>query len=402
MNISNSPASSPSSSPGPSTSDDESLTPPPCYSAPVAPHVGKKVVLLTGGAGFIGSHTAQALLRRGDDVVVIDDFNDYYDPAIKRSNVELLKAQAAMSGGMNAPELTVYAGSITDTKLMASIFADHAVSHVCHLAARAGVRPSIDDPLLYVDTNITGTTVLLELARKHGVANFVYASSSSVYGGSKSAYFSEDEDVSNPVSQYAATKKTCELLAHTYSHLYQLPTTGLRFFTVFGERGRPDMAPLMFINKISKGEGIRQFGDGSSSRDYTYVSDIVDGVVRSLDRAYKNEVFNLGKGSGTSLIDFIGTVEKYTGKKANKTILPDQPGDVPYTCASTDKARALLGYSATVSFDEGIRKTVAWYNDANGISSMNELNTKVKVERPARKTQTKVKHVISTDRLALA
>jgi UDP-glucuronate 4-epimerase len=163
--------------------------------------VGKKVVLLTGGAGFIGSHTAQALLRRGDDVVVIDDFNDYYDPAIKRSNVELLKAQAAMSGGMNAPELTVYAGSITDTKLMASIFADHAVSHVCHLAARAGVRPSIDDPLLYVDTNITGTTVLLELARKHGVANFVYASSSSVYGGSKSAYFSEDEDVSNPVSQ---------------------------------------------------------------------------------------------------------------------------------------------------------------------------------------------------------
>jgi len=344
-------------------------------------HTGFKTILLTGGAGFIGSHTAEALLTRGDAVVIIDDFNDYYDPSVKRANIELLQNHPNV---LATPSLlTVVEGCITSTTLMSSIFAERAITHVCHLAARAGVRPSIQDPLLYVATNVTGTTILLELAAKHKCLNFVYASSSSVYGGSKSAFFSEEDDVSNPVSQYAATKKTCELLAHTYAHLYQLPTTGLRFFTVFGERGRPDMAPFMFVDKVSRGEGIKQFGDGSSSRDYTYVSDIVDGVVRSLDRAHSNEVFNLGKGSGTSLNDFIRIVEKYTRKVAKKKVLPDQPGDVPYTCASTAKSRRMLGYEARVSFEEGIRRTVKWYNEKNGV--VNEGIVLTPVDAPADK-----------------
>ena len=210
-----------------------------------------------------------------------------------------------------------------------------------------------------------GTTHLLELSHKFGVKNFTYASSSSVYGGSKSTFFSEEEAVDHPVSAYAATKKACELLAYTYHHLYNLNVTGLRFFTVYGPRGRPDMAPFKFIDRVSRGVQIQQFGDGSSSRDYTYISDIVDGVIRSLDRPYPYLVCNLGKGSGTSLKEFIGLVEKHTGKKANIKVMPDQPGDVPYTCADTSRARRLLGYRATVKFEEGIKRTVQWYNKAH-------------------------------------
>jgi len=268
--------------------------------------------------------------------------------------------------------LSIYKGDICNEKFMSDLFEKEQPKWVCHMAARAGVRPSIQDPYVYIHSNIRGTTHLMELSHKHGVENFVFASSSSVYGGSKSTYFSEEEAVDNPVSPYAASKKACELLAYTYHHLYSLNVTGLRFFTVYGPRGRPDMAPFKFVDRVSRGEELQQYGDGSSSRDYTYIDDIVDGVVRAVDRPYPYQVFNLGKGSGTSLRDFISIVEKHVGRKARIKVMPDQPGDVPYTCADVSKAHDLLGYTATVPFDEGIRRTVRWYETeyANSICSV--------------------------------
>ncbi len=289
----------------------------------------------------------------------MDEVNDFYDASIKERNIRLLEEK------YSSDRISIYRGDICDEKLMTELFEQERPEWVCHLAARAGVRPSIQDPFIYIHSNIKGTTLLMELSHRYGVHNFVFASSSSVYGGSKSTFFSEDEVVDNPVSQYAATKKACELLAYTYHHLYKLNVSGLRFFTVYGDRGRPDMAPFKFIDRISKGVEIQQFGDGSSSRDYTYIDDIVDGVVRSIDRPYPYEIFNLGKGSGTSLKEFISIVEKHTGKKAIIDVLPNQPGDVPYTCADVRKASKLLGYEAAVSFDEGIRRTIKWYNSAN-------------------------------------
>jgi UDP-glucuronate 4-epimerase len=324
----------------------------------VEPHIGYKKVLVTGGAGFIGSHVAEFLLERGDDVVIIDEVNDYYDVNIKEANLRLL------TDNYGKDRVKVYRGDICDTDLMTTIFENERPEWVCHMAARAGVRPSIQDPFIYIHSNIKGTTQLMEMCHKYGVQNFVFASSSSVYGGSKSTFFSEDEVVDHPVSPYAATKKACELMAYTYHHLYKLNITGLRFFTVYGPRGRPDMAPFKFIDRVSRGVQIQQFGDGSSSRDYTYISDIVDGVVRSIDRPHAYQIFNLGKGEGTSLKDFIGLVEKHTGKKANKVILPDQPGDVPYTCANVSKAERLLGYRSKISFEDGIQRTAKWYQQA--------------------------------------
>jgi len=324
----------------------------------IEPHIGHKKVLVTGGAGFIGSNVAEYLLARGDDVVIIDEMNNYYDVNIKQSNLDHLRNLYP-----DEARLSIYNGDICDEKLMGEIFEKERPQWVCHMAARAGVRPSIQDPYVYIHSNIKGTTQLLELAHKYGVQNFVFASSSSVYGGSKSTFFSEDEVVDNPVSPYAASKKACELLAYTYHHLYNLNVTGLRFFTVYGPRGRPDMAPFKFIDRVSRGVEIQQFGDGSSSRDYTYISDIVDGVVRAIDRPYQYQIFNLGKGDGTSLRDFISLVEKHTGKTANKKILPDQPGDVPYTCADVRKAQHLLGYRSKVSFEDGIAKTARWYRE---------------------------------------
>jgi UDP-glucuronate 4-epimerase len=324
----------------------------------VEPHVGYKKVLVTGGAGFIGSNVAEFLLERGDDVVIIDEVNDYYDVTIKESNLSLLTDK------YGDKRVKVYRGDICDTDLIENIFEQERPQWVCHMAARAGVRPSIQDPFVYIHSNIKATTQLMEMCHKYGVKNFVFASSSSVYGGSKSTFFSEDEAVDHPVSPYAATKKACELLAYTYHHLYQLNVTGLRFFTVYGPRGRPDMAPFKFIDRVSRGVQIQQFGDGTSSRDYTYISDIVDGVVRAIDRPHPYQIFNLGKGEGTSLKDFIRLVEKHTGKKANKVVLPDQPGDVPYTCADVSKAERLLGYNSKVSFEDGIKMTADWYKSA--------------------------------------
>lgn len=327
----------------------------------IQPHTGTKTVLVTGGAGFIGSNVADTLLARGDTVVIIDEINDYYDVNLKKSNLALLKEK------YGEERLKIYVGDICDAALVNKIFAEQEIQWVCHMAARAGVRPSIDDPYVYIHSNIEGTTRLMEISARNGVQNFVFASSSSVYGGSKSTFFSEDEVVDNPVSPYAASKKACELLAYTYHHLYKLNVTGLRFFTVYGPRGRPDMAPFKFIDRVSRGATLQQFGDGSSSRDYTYIDDIVDGVVRAVDRPYPYQIFNLGKGSGTSLNEFIDLVQKHVGKSANIQVLPDQPGDVPYTCADVSKAERLLGYRSQVPFEEGIKRTVEWYKEAYGI-----------------------------------
>jgi UDP-glucuronate 4-epimerase len=350
--------------------DETSSTAPPTESSSIAsssasweddivePHIGYKKVLVTGGAGFIGSHVAEYLLERGDDVVVVDEMNDYYDVRIKKSNVAMLTEK------YGEKRVQVFVGDICDEDFMESVFETTRPEWVCHMAARAGVRPSIQDPHIYIHSNITGTTRLLELSHKYGIKNFVFASSSSVYGGSKSTYFSEEESVDYPVSPYAATKKACELLAFTYHHLYKLNISALRFFTVYGPRGRPDMAPFKFIDRVSRGVEIQQFGDGSSSRDYTYISDIVEGIVRAIDRPHKYQIFNLGKGDGTSLKEFIDLVQKHTGKEAVIKVMPDQPGDVPYTCADVTKAKSMLGYQAKVSFEEGIRRTAEWYQDA--------------------------------------
>jgi UDP-glucuronate 4-epimerase len=329
----------------------------------VEAHVGYKKVLVTGGAGFIGSNVAEVLLDRGDDVVIVDEMNDYYDVTIKEMNLTLLRNKVKdMPDGDK--RLTIYKGDICDEEFMLNVFETERPEWVCHMAARAGVRPSIQDPYVYIHSNIRGTTNLMELSHKFNVKNFVFASSSSVYGGSSSTYFSEEENVDNPVSPYAASKKACELLSYTYHHLYNLNVSALRFFTVYGPRGRPDMAPFKFIDRVSRGLELQQFGDGSSSRDYTYISDIVDGIIRAVDRPHPYEVFNLGKGNGTSLKEFIDLVQKHVGKDAKIKVMPDQPGDVPYTCADVSKAYRLLGYKAQVPFEEGIRRTAKWYKES--------------------------------------
>ncbi|TFJ88105.1 hypothetical protein NSK_000459 [Nannochloropsis salina CCMP1776] len=331
----------------------------------LAPPVeGGKKVLVTGGAGFVGSHVADHLLSRGDAVVVVDEFNDYYDTSLKRANVAHLLAKHGSA------RLRVVEADICDAHAMEQLFITERPRHVVHMAARAGVRPSIDDPFIYIHSNMLGTTRLLELARIHGNDCFVWASSSSVYGGSSLEEFGEDDYVDNPVSPYAATKKACELMTHTYHSLYKMNVTGLRFFTVYGPRGRPDMAPFKFVDRVSRGLEIQQFGDGSSSRDYTYIDDIVDGVVRALDRPLGYQIFNLGNGSPYRLSDFIRLVEKNVGKAAVIKVLPDQPGDVPRTCANISKAQELLGYQPKVSFEEGIARTVEWYTGWRAEKSM--------------------------------
>ncbi|KAG7397356.1 hypothetical protein PHYBOEH_000868 [Phytophthora boehmeriae] len=312
-------------------------------------------VFVTGGAGFIGFHTCKALLARGDDVVIVDELNDYYDVQLKQSNLDWLMATYGA-------RVQVFIGDLCDQQLVRRVLKETKPSAMVHLAARAGVRPSIDNPLLYIHSNVVATTVLLDACREFGIQKFVYASSSSVYGGSMKESFSEEDVVDFPVSPYAATKKSCELLAHTYHHLHGLDTIGLRFFTVYGPRGRPDMAPFKFMDRIARGVAIDQYGDGSSSRDYTFIDDIIQGVLLSLDRGRGCEVFNLGRGTPVLLTDFIGIIEKLVGKKAKINILPDQPGDVPRTSADISKAQRMLGYEPTTPLAQGLQKTWEWYS----------------------------------------
>ncbi|MEA3229356.1 MAG: GDP-mannose 4,6-dehydratase [archaeon] len=309
-------------------------------------------ILVTGGAGFIGSHVCDALLRRGDHVACIDNFNDYYDPERKKSNI---------ADAVEDKNFTLFEADILDIAKIREIFDEAQPDKVIHLAARAGVRPSILDPQLYADVNIKGTINLLEVCREFSVKNFVFGSSSSVYGGNENIPFSEKDDVSNPISPYAATKRAGELICHTYHHLYGLNVSCLRFFTVYGPRGRPDMAPFLFTKAIMDGDEINRFGDGTTKRDYTYISDIVSGVLSALDADYAYEIFNLGNSKTVVLKDLIATIEDAVGKKAKIVQRPMQPGDVTITYADISKSRELLGFEPKVSVEEGIRKFVEWY-----------------------------------------
>jgi UDP-glucuronate 4-epimerase len=308
-------------------------------------------VLVTGGAGFIGSHLCERLLEQGREVLVLDNFNDFYDPAIKRSNMDLLLARGACR---------LMEGDIRDQDHVDRVFKTFRPEAIVHLAAMAGVRPSIENPLLYCDINITGTTVILEALRRHRVENFIFGSSSSVYGVNDRLPFSEDDDLSRPVSPYAATKLAGEQLCYTYHHLFDFPVTCLRFFTVYGPRQRPEMAIYLFGKSIRDGLPITVYGDGTSRRDYTYVDDIVDGVVLSLDKPVPYEIFNLGESRTSSLDELVALLEKSLGRKARVERLPDQPGDVPVTYADISKARRILGYDPQVPIEEGIRRTVEW------------------------------------------
>ena len=311
-------------------------------------------VLVTGGAGFIGSQLCEALLQRNDEVVSIDCFNDYYNPKIKRKNVE---------ENIKHKNFTLIEEDICDYEKLQTIFSSHSFDSIVHLAARAGVRPSIQQPLLYEEVNVKGTANLLELAKVHNIKTFVFASSSSVYGNNKKVPFSETDNVDNPVSPYAATKKAGELLAYTYHHLYDMSISCIRFFTVYGPRQRPDMAINKFTRLIDQGKSIPVFGDGSSQRDYTYISDIVDGVIRALDYCSGYEIYNLGDSRTVSLMEMIQTIEKYLGKKANLEYLPFQPGDVNITFADISKAKEKLKYTPKVYFDEGIKHFIDWYKN---------------------------------------
>lgn len=313
-----------------------------------------KTYLVTGGAGFIGSHLSEALIAQGHRVVVLDDFNNYYDPAIKAGNL----------AGVN---VEIVRGDIRDDALVVRTFASHKFDGVFHLAARAGVRPSIADPRLYFSTNMDGTLNLLEACRSHGVRDFIFASSSSVYGVNVKVPFAETDLIERTISPYAATKIAGEQMCSNYAHLFGLRCMCLRFFTVYGPRQRPDLAISKFTAAILAGKPIERYGDGSTARDYTYVEDIVQGILAAARHTEKSsfDIFNLGGSATTTLNELIAIVEGATGGKAIINQLPDQPGDVPRTYADVDKARRLLGYEPRTDIREGIAKYVAWYRGIN-------------------------------------
>ena len=308
-------------------------------------------ILVTGGAGFIGSHLVEKLLATGHSVAILDDFNDYYDPKIKRENiVGVLK------------DVAVYHVDLRENGAVRDLFHREKFETVVHLAARAGVRPSIQHPQLYYDTNVNGTLHLLEAARMTGVARFIFASSSSVYGMAKTVPFSEDLHLIQTISPYAATKIAGEFLSSTYSHLYQMRVVALRYFTVYGPRQRPDLAIYQFTKRIHAGNPIDQFGDGTTRRDYTYIDDIVQGTMAALE--YNGplfDIFNLGESETIQLKDLISAIENALGKKARINRLPEQPGDVPLTCADISKARRLLGYKPTTQLNEGLPRFIDWF-----------------------------------------
>jgi UDP-glucuronate 4-epimerase len=311
-------------------------------------------VLVTGAAGFIGSHFSERLVARGCSVVGLDNFNDYYDPAVKRRNIASL---------LKRPDsFRLVEGDILDVDLLKRLYAENRFDAVVHLAARAGVRPSIQEPGLYQRVNLEGTVNLLDLSVRHGVPRFVFASSSSVYGANSKVPFSEDDPVNHPVSPYAATKRAGELLAYTFHSLHGLSVHCLRFFTVYGPRQRPDMAIHKFTRLIAEGKEIPLFGNGTSRRDYTFIEDIIDGMERSLDRCKGYAIYNLGESQTIELLQLIRLIEKALGKKADLRFLADQPGDVPATFADISKARRDLGYDPKIPIESGIPAFVDWYH----------------------------------------
>ena len=329
-------------------------------------------VLITGTAGFIGSALAIRLLERGDEVIGIDNLNDYYDVKLKEARLERVKAYDGF---------TEVRENMEDRAVMEAVFKKHQPQRVVNLAAQAGVRYSLENPHAYIDTNIVGFVNILEGCRHNNVEHLVYASSSSVYGANTNYPFSVHNNVDHPVSLYAASKKSNELMAHTYSHLFNIPTTGLRFFTVYGPWGRPDMALFMFTKKILAGEPIDVFNYGDHKRDFTYIDDIVEGVIRTLDKVAEPDpkwtgdnpdpgtakapwrVYNIGNNNPSGLLRYIEVLEDCLGKKAEKNMLPLQAGDVPYTYADTSDLMNDVGYKPDTNIEEGIANFVAWYKE---------------------------------------
>ncbi len=316
--------------------------------------------LVTGVAGFIGFHVCRELQARGESVVGVDNVNDYYDTALKEARLDILREH---------PGFQFHRADIADRAAMAQLASSHPeITRVIHLAAQAGVRYSLVNPYAYSHSNIEGHLVMLELARNlKRCEHFVYASSSSVYGANKKLPFSEHDRVDNPVSLYAATKKACELMSHTYSHLYSIPTTGLRFFTVYGPWGRPDMSPFLFVKAILEGKPLRVFNHGNMRRDFTYIDDIVSGVLAVTDHGQSGDVrynlYNIGNHQSEPLLRFIEVIETAVGKKAEKIMEPMQPGDVPETFADISSIRADVGFEPRIGIEEGIPRFVRWYRD---------------------------------------
>lgn len=337
-------------------------------------------ILVTGNAGFIGFHTAKALLARGDDVVGFDVVNSYYDPQLKEDRLAALHAAAQSSTG----SYRFVRGDLADKAAVDACFREHGFDRVIHLAAQAGVRHSLTHPEEYVASNLVGFSHILEACRQHKVGHLTYASTSSVYGANTHMPFSEHDGANHPLQFYAATKRANELMAHAYSHLFHLPTTGLRFFTVYGPWGRPDMAPILFTRAILAGEPIKVFNNGHHSRDFTFVDDIVEGVIRVSDRpaepnpAWNSDapdpasssapyrIFNIGNDAPVSLMDYIATLERCLGRVAVKEMLPAQPGDVPDTRADVSALMDAVGYRPRTGIEEGVSRFVQWYRDYYG------------------------------------
>jgi UDP-glucuronate 4-epimerase len=334
-------------------------------------------ILVTGTAGFVGSALAQRLLARGDEVYGIDNHNDYYDPALKEARLARFVAD---------PRYTHLRADLADAAAVNRAFETFQPQRVVNLAAQAGVRYSLKNPEAYVQSNLVGFTHILEACRHHRVEHLVYASSSSVYGANRKLPFAVEDAVDHPVSLYAASKKANELMAHTYSHLFGLPTTGLRFFTVYGPWGRPDMSPMLFADRISRGEPIDVFNFGNHSRDFTYIDDIVEGVIRTLDHVAQPDpsydpmqpnpgtsqapyrVYNIGNDQPVQLLRFIELMEQNLGRTVEKRLLPMQPGDVPDTWADVSALRRDVGYAPGTSIEEGVRRFVAWYREYHGLA----------------------------------
>jgi UDP-glucuronate 4-epimerase len=316
-----------------------------------------KTYLVTGAAGFIGFHVSRALLERGDRVLGLDNLNDYYDVSLKEARLRLLQ---------DNEHFTFYKEDLANREGLTKVFRQNKIQVVCNMAAQAGVRYSLVNPFAYQSSNLEGFLNIIHLAQKHQVENFVYASSSSVYGNNKKVPFSVQDRVDTPISLYAATKKANELVAHTYSHLYGLPCSGLRLFTVYGPWGRPDMALFIFTKAITRNQPIEVYNFGKMRRDFTYVDDIVQGVLASMDRPVPYAIYNLGNSRAVDLLYFIECIEKELGKKAEKKMLPMQPGDVVETYADISESERDLGFQPTTRIEEGIASFISWYGSFYG------------------------------------
>jgi len=316
-----------------------------------------KTYLVTGAAGFIGFHVSRALLERGDRVLGLDNLNDYYDVSLKEARLRLLQ---------DNEHFTFYKEDLANREGLTKIFGQNRIQVVCNMAAQAGVRYSLLNPFAYQSSNLEGFLNIIHLSQEHQVENFVYASSSSVYGNNKKVPFSVQDRVDNPISLYAATKKANELVAHTYSHLYSLPCSGLRLFTVYGPWGRPDMALFIFTKAITKSQPIEVYNFGKMRRDFTYIDDIVQGVLASMDRPVPYAIYNLGNSRAVDLLYFIECIEKELGKKAEKKMLPMQPGDVVETYADISESERDLGFQPTTRIEEGIASFISWYRSFYG------------------------------------